>query len=67
MLLFSAFLEDRGCIKKLKVRKMDLSPLFFFSIEAMQKNFTLVSPSKPRLHIMFSAETEVSETLLGPG
>ena len=33
MLLFTAFLEEMGCIKKLKVKKMDLSPLIFFSIE----------------------------------
>ena len=50
MLLFTAFLEERGSIKKLKGRKMDLSSLFLFSIEAMERNFTLDFPSKQRLH-----------------
>ena len=50
VLLFTAFLEERESIKKLKGWKKDLSPLFLFAIEAMQRNFILVLPSKQRLH-----------------
>ena len=50
VLLFTAYLEERGSIKKLKRWNMDWSPLFLFSIEAMQRNSTLVLPSNQRFH-----------------
>ena len=50
VLLFSAFLKEIGSIRKLKGLQMDMSSLFFFSIEAMKGNFILVLNSKQRLH-----------------
>ena len=37
---FTAFLEERGGIEKLEGRQMDLSPLFLFSMQTMQRNST---------------------------
>jgi hypothetical protein len=50
VLLFNAFLEERGRTKKLKGWSMDSSQRFFFSIKAMQIIFTLDVASKQRLH-----------------
>ena len=50
VLLFSAFLEERWSIVKLEGWWMDLSSLFFFSIEAVNRISILVLPSKQRLH-----------------
>ena len=45
---------------------MTVSSFIFFSIEAMQRKFIIVLPSKQRLYkIAFSAGTGLSETLLG--
>jgi hypothetical protein len=64
VLLFTAFLDKRGSIKKLDHSWLDFSPLFIFSNGAMH----LSSPIKTKASkIMFSAETGLSEILLGPG
>ena len=50
VILFNASLKERGSIMKLKGWKVDLFPLLFVSIAAMQRNFTLGLPSKQSLH-----------------
>ena len=51
VLLFTAFLEEKGSIGILEGLLMDISSIFFFSIvEAKKRKSTLVLPSKQRFH-----------------
>ena len=50
VLLSIAFLEERKCVEKLERISDDLSPLFVFSLQAMEKNPILVFQSEQRLH-----------------
>ena len=63
---FNAFMNEREIIQKLDGLQMDLSSLFFFLKQWRETPFS--SPIKTKAsYIMFSAETGLSETLLGPG
>ena len=48
ILLFIAFLEERKYVEKLGRIRDDLSPLIVFSLQAMQRNPTLVLQSQKK-------------------
>jgi len=61
-------MEEMESVEELRWMKDGLVYTFPFSMQAKQRNPILVTPSQQRLHkSTVSAETGLSETLLGPG